>query len=221
MKKIAFIYFILLIIPACIKSDLSNINTNGIIITPEYAFPIAVDTIDFTRYLPGDILLNPISDTSGYNPDSLFIYQHNFFENPFRISYLLTQPFAIDASPELNRVISATFRFRMQNAIPAKISLQAYLLDDAGQILDSIFENVFEIEGAKTDTTGQVSEPSTFHQQEVKFDSTQVSALNRLAQIQIITTVEIPKPSSFFIHYEAWQYLFLEFGAKIKLKITL
>lgn len=206
---------------ACIKSDLSNINTQGIAITPEYAFSVALYTIDFSEYLPDGFEQSPVADTAGYAIDSLLMYQNGFFENPFRLSYSLLQPFVMNQTPELDNIISAMFRFRLQNAIPAQIFVQAYFLDANQVALDSFFVEPLLIEGAEVNSEGIVTSASAMQTEDVFLDSLQIQKLYATTQFLIQTTVEIPKPTDFFIQYNSEQLLFLEMAAKIKLRISM
>lgn len=222
MLRKLFLNSILVIIlfSGCMKSDLSQFDTTGIEITPEFAFPIAVYEVDFNQYLPDDILLNPIADTVGYWLDSLFMYENNFYENPFVVSYTLTENFSLSTMAQIDYIVEAMFRLHTQNQIAAGISVQLYLLDGGKQKLDSVFDTPLLIENAQTNNEGQVVEPYPDQIKDVTLRAEKLQLLEQTKYIAIYTQATIPGYGSVYINYSTSQLLRIELGAKVKVKLV-
>ncbi|MEM8909974.1 MAG: hypothetical protein AAGD05_19145, partial [Bacteroidota bacterium] len=106
-----------------------------------------------------DASTNPDGDTElrGFVTDSSFYKVSVDVDLPlygWATDFSVTDTFSLDLS-NLERVDYAEFKLVSENSMPVAIGVQGYFLDEAGQVLDSLFNDAQRIiQGAPVDAEG-------------------------------------------------------------------
>jgi len=192
------------------------------VLSPEYAVPIGSYEFKVSNYVDGVDNFNPI-DTSGYDYDSLLVYNDDLYSNPYTAYYSTTEPFTIGNDPNtLSLFKSAMFRINSVNKIPATINIQIYFLNAAKITLDSLFDiTPLTIVAAKTNESGSVTNYGELWKHDTYLDSNKIKLLNNVQFLKISSIIAFPEPIDVLIPFDSTQTIWLQLGAKFNISTTL
>ncbi len=148
----------------------------------------------------GSIIVNPLGNLSGFNDFAFYNTGLNVTADiniPMRFNanyFKLTSNTAVDFTnvKQLDRVNFGDFILSASNGYPFNAELQAYMLDENKQIIDSLFTPTSNIivKGV-TDAQNIVTLP-TFTKLKVPFTKTKIENLRKTKSLKIITYFRMP-----------------------------
>ncbi len=162
----------------------------------------------------GIVKVNPLGNISGYHDFAFYdkgIHVIADINIPMRFNadyFRLKSNTVIDFKDveQLDNVKSGNFVINATNGYPFKARLQAYLLDEAGKTIDSLFvPGKNTIEGGQLDNNNKVVAPF-FSKVLVPVDAAKIANLRRSKSIQIITYFLMPPNPPDITIYEDYQF---------------
>ncbi len=148
----------------------------------------------------GSIVVNPLGNLSGFNDFAFYNTGLNVTADiniPMRFNanyFKLTSNTAVDFTnvKQLDRVNFGDFILSASNGYPFNAELQAYMLDENKQVIDSLFTptNNTLLKGV-TDAQNIVTLP-TFTKLKVPFTKTKIENLRKTKSLKIITYFRMP-----------------------------
>ncbi len=164
----------------------------------------------------GEITLNPLqpSNISGYNDFAFYntglkIWADIDIPLRYRADYFLLQSsgaLSIGNSEQLDRVNTGYFNVLVENGFPFQAHLQAYLVDEFGTVLDSIFEpgqNIIPagILNAQNDVQSPVNSNL-----KIPISESKIESLKKSKTIEIKTNLVMPPGPSLINLYEKYKF---------------
>ncbi|HQQ93617.1 MAG TPA: hypothetical protein PLQ93_03610 [Bacteroidia bacterium] len=175
----------------------------------------------------GQVKLNPLGNVSGYNDFAYYNTGFRLFADvdiPLRYSadyFLLKSSSAFTAGNEqqLNRVNYGEFAVYAENGFPFEARFQAYLKDEKGLVLDSLF-----LPGGNTIAAGQLNAQNEVVQSNVSNISIPISkgtieALKKTRNIEIRSYFKMPPNPPLIKLYERYKLnirITAELGYKVE-----
>jgi hypothetical protein len=196
-------------------TQLSNLNINSATKVGTTVFP-SVHSVSFTpnnsNILPflsnlpeklayqGSVSVNPLGNVSGYNNFAFYgtgIKVLADINIPLRFSanYLkLISTTKVDFAgvSQLDKVNSGKFVVAASNGYPFTARLQAYMLDDNMQVIDSLFvPGNNQIDRGQIDNNNKVTFP-TISRLEIPIDAGKINNLKKCKQLKIVSYILMP-----------------------------
>jgi len=213
---------VLLIFTSCIKEDITNIE-GDFAIKPEYAIPIGSPAVFLKEFVTLLNSLNPIDTSNVQDSTEVFYYEDAFYELPSNLQFLQLLEFSfITLEDKIDYFTNLMFRTNVVNAIPARVKMQAYFLDQEYNYLDSLYkQGALILKSANIDLHGKVTSPSEVWKYDVNLSKEEIKNLLGVHYIIIKTELYIEQPEFAFTKYYSEQDLWIQLGAKIKLDLNL
>ncbi len=176
----------------------------------------------------GNIKLNPLGNISGHSDFAFYNTGLRIWADidiPLRYKadeFVLTSEgeISIGNSDQLDKVNGGYFNVMAENGFPFQARIQAYLKDESGIVLDSIFapgQNT--IPAGLTDAQNKVLS-STKSNLKIDIDPSKIEALKKAKRIEIKTYLIMPNNAEWITLYEQYKFkinIVAEFNYKVEI----
>ncbi|MEN0048887.1 MAG: hypothetical protein AAF806_17620 [Bacteroidota bacterium] len=165
-----------------------------------------------------DVVTNPMSNSKGFLTDSSYFAYSIDAEFPLegRISnFTILDSTEVDLS-SYDQIESAEFKVIVENGIPLETTLQAFFIDDKGNVIDPLFESTQVIANpAQVDDNGSVTETGdgTFF---IELDAEKFNRIRDAAYLRLVSSFSSPNNGRRTIKIFNDQSISVKVGLKIK-----
>jgi hypothetical protein len=198
MKQLLWGIIIVFSFYSCIDNGSGDIDITAVKLCPEFAVPIAQDTILLEYYKNANHfeLYDSLANIPDSLLDSLINYNNQYYKLPGTITYDFQVDFSFsDFSDKLDRVNSITIRTNIITHIPGNASTQVYFMQET-DTLDKMYDSPFSLKGASVDGNGRII-PTDIITKDANFQNVErISRIMGASQLLIHTTLEIPSLDS-------------------------